>query len=365
MDALAAPGPLNAACTAPVAFQAMGGIPHSRGALALAIVAHVIGALLFVQLLRTVRIPLQPPIVVELLQPEEQVKPKPPALRKEEPPPPPPPEIRKKEEPLPPPPPEPEIQPDVLPEPLPQVEMPLPPVVPPVRQVRPEPLPEPVRPRVAPTPVQQPEVRRPVEPVQAPPPPLQVAPRNPVRETPAPPVLTAKVPTPVPTIVEPPRLERPVIAAPEAPRVAPREPPRRAVPDAPMMEIAAAPLPEADDAEVHEPAPAPLPIGPVPQGNPEIGLDAQTLTALYLRNPKPGYPSASRRLGEQGTVTLRVFITVAGDAKEISLKSSSGYPRLDRAALDTVRTWKFVPAKRDDKPLDAWVLVPIKFSLNK
>jgi protein TonB len=96
-----------------------------------------------------------------------------------------------------------------------------------------------------------------------------------------------------------------------------------------------------------------------------MGLNAQMLTALYLRNPKPGYPAASRRLGEQGTVVLRVFVTVAGEAKRVELKSTSGHLRLDRAALESVQRWKFVPAKRDDKPVDAWVLVPIRFSLNK
>jgi protein TonB len=193
--------------------------------------------------------------------------------------------------------------------------------------------------------------------------PVAPAPRTPVRDVPPPPVLTAREPTPVPTVAEPPRLERPT-AAPEAPRVAPREPPRRAVPVAvPAMEVAAAPMAEMAS-DVEEPAPAPLPIGPVPEG-PEIDLDAAGLTALYLRNPKPGYPAASRRLGEQGTVQVRAFINKTGDVKSVELKRSSGFPRLDRAALDSIKGWKFTPAMRDDKPIDAAVVVPMKFSLNK
>ena len=92
-------------------------------------------------------------------------------------------------------------------------------------------------------------------------------------------------------------------------------------------------------------------------------MTAQMLTAIYLRNPKPVYPNLSRRLSEQGTVLLRVFITVAGDAARIELKESSGFPRLDHAALDAVQSWKFVPAKRGEQPVAAWVVVPIKFSL--
>lgn len=333
----------------------MGETPHSRGALALAVAGHVIGAFLLVKLLDVQRVVVAPPLIVEILQPEHEVK-------KEEPPPKKKPPEPKVEEP---PPPEPVVEPDVLPEPLPQVEMPLPPVTQPIQQVRREPVPEQVRPQLEPAPAPVPTVRRPVEPVQAPPP--LAPPKDPVRDLPAPPVLTAKAPTPMQTVIEPPRVVERPIQAPDAPRVAPREPPRRAVPEAaPVMEIAEAPLPPGAETDAVEPPPValPQPTGPAPEG-PEIGLNAQMLTALYLRNPKPGYPAASRRLGEQGTVLLRVFVTIAGEAKRVDLKTTSGYPRLDRAALESVQNWKFVPAKREDKAVDAWVLVPIRFSLNK
>jgi protein TonB len=332
----------------PAFGQALGQVPHSRGALALAVAGHVIGAVLLVQLLDIRRAVTSPPLIVEILQPEPEIK-------KQEPPP------KKK-------PPEPKVEqpppePDMPPEPLPQADIPPPPVVPPIQQVRREPVPEQVRPEPVPMPV--PVVSRPVEPVQ--PPPSLAPPRDPVRPLPPPPILTANAPTPVQAVIEPPRAIEKPIQAPEAPRAAPREPPRRPVPDAaPTMEIAEAPLPPDAVSDATEPPPIalPQPTGPAPEG-PEIGLNAQMLTALYLRNPKPGYPAASRRLGEQGTVYLRVFVTTAGEAKRVELKKTSTFPRLDRAALETVQTWKFVPAKRDDKAIDAWVLVPIKFSLNK
>lgn len=328
----------------------MGQVPHSRGALALAVAGHVVGALLLVKLLDVQRITITPPLIVEILQPEPEVEKEPPPPPKKKPPEP------KLEEPPPPP-------PETLPEPLPQVEPPPPPpAIQPIRQPRRELVPEQIQAVPQPETVLPPVVQRPVEPLRAPPPPVAV-PRDRVRETPAPPILTAKAPTPVQTIAEPPRLDRPA-SAPEAPRVAPREPTRRPVPTAvSATEVAATPLSETQS-DVAEPALAPLPIGPVPEG-PEINLDAESLTALYLRNPKPGYPSASRRLGEQGTVYVRAFINVAGEAKSVELKKSSGYPRLDRAAVDAIRTWKFVPAKRDDKPIEAAVIVPMKFSLNK
>ena len=40
-------------------------------------------------------------------------------------------------------------------------------------------------------------------------------------------------------------------------------------------------------------------------------------------------------------------------------------PRLDNAAQDAVWRWKFVPARRGDEAVSAWVLVPITFNLKK
>jgi protein TonB len=86
-------------------------------------------------------------------------------------------------------------------------------------------------------------------------------------------------------------------------------------------------------------------------------------TAHYLENPLPQYPSRSRRLGEQGRVVLRVLVNAGGSADALQVRESSGHTRLDNAARDTVRRWRFVPAKRGETPIPAWVLIPISFSL--
>jgi protein TonB len=52
-----------------------------------------------------------------------------------------------------------------------------------------------------------------------------------------------------------------------------------------------------------------------------------------------------------------------GEPQEVQVRTSSGYNRLDDAARDTVRKWKFVPAKRGDTAVGAWVLIPLSFSL--
>jgi protein TonB len=140
--------------------------------------------------------------------------------------------------------------------------------------------------------------------------------------------------------VEPP----PVIAAPPQEAPVPVEAPPPPPPPAPV-EIAAAPAPE--------PAPAPPP--PV--------LTEPVFNADYLDNPAPVYPAVSRRIGEQGRVILRVLVSPTGLAEEVQVRSSSGHVRLDEAARTTVARWRFVPAKRGDQPLAAWVLIPISFRL--
>ena len=85
--------------------------------------------------------------------------------------------------------------------------------------------------------------------------------------------------------------------------------------------------------------------------------------AAYLQNPPPAYPPLARRMGEQGRVLLRVLVAAGGLAQQVELKTSSGSARLDQAAVDTVRRWRFVPARQGDQRVGAWVLVPISFSL--
>lgn len=85
--------------------------------------------------------------------------------------------------------------------------------------------------------------------------------------------------------------------------------------------------------------------------------------ADYLDNPAPQYPALSRRTNEQGKVLLHVYVSASGLAEKVELYTSSGYTRLDQAALAAVARWKFVPAKKGVDSVSAWVFVPIIFSL--
>lgn len=110
---------------------------------------------------------------------------------------------------------------------------------------------------------------------------------------------------------------------------------------------------------VEESPPSPTPAQPAPQ----TPATPPNFVAAYLDNPSPRYPAASRRLGEEGKVLLRVLVNSQGRAEALEIEASSGYSRLDRAALDAVRNWKFIPAQQDDQAIAAWVLVPLNFEL--
>ena len=109
-------------------------------------------------------------------------------------------------------------------------------------------------------------------------------------------------------------------------------------------------------------APAPAaPAAPAAPSAPAIQLPSSN--ADYLQNPKPAYPALSKRLGEQGKVIVRVLIGADGTPKNAELRQSSGFERLDQAALNTVLKWRYVPGKRAGVAEDMWFNVPINFVL--
>ena len=85
--------------------------------------------------------------------------------------------------------------------------------------------------------------------------------------------------------------------------------------------------------------------------------------AAYLHNPKPLYPAMAKRRQWEGKVILKVKVLASGAAGEVSIQTPSGHEILDEAALEAVRQWHFVPAKRGGQPVDSLVNVPINFNL--
>ena len=87
--------------------------------------------------------------------------------------------------------------------------------------------------------------------------------------------------------------------------------------------------------------------------------------AETLNNTPPAYPSSARRLGQEGTVILRVLVLASGDAGSVDIFHSSGSSQLDEAALSAVRKWRFIPAKNGRNVVDCIINVPITFKLSQ
>jgi protein TonB len=80
-------------------------------------------------------------------------------------------------------------------------------------------------------------------------------------------------------------------------------------------------------------------------------------------NRPPVQPMRSIRNGEEGTVMLRVQVLADGNAGQVEVAESSGFPMLDDAAKSAVQNWRFHPAMLDGKPVTEWFRVPITFKL--
>jgi periplasmic protein TonB len=168
-------------------------------------------------------------------------------------------------------------------------------------------------------------------------------------------------PEPLPQAPRPVAKLQPTPPKPAA-RRAPVQPPPLLATHATAPAGANAPAPEPAPVVAAMPAAATQAATASPAAQPAPLVEPR-FDARYLDNPAPAYPTLSRRLGEEGKVVLRVFVEADGHAANVEVKVGSGSPRLDEAALDAVRRWKFVAARRGAEPVAAWVLVPIAFHL--
>ena len=82
-----------------------------------------------------------------------------------------------------------------------------------------------------------------------------------------------------------------------------------------------------------------------------------------LHNEPPVYPDESRLAHEEGVVILRVEVTVSGEAANVSIQKSSGFFRLDQAARQAVKQWRFHPGLLAGVPVPSAAIVPVNFKL--
>jgi len=78
---------------------------------------------------------------------------------------------------------------------------------------------------------------------------------------------------------------------------------------------------------------------------------------------RSNYPRTAKENGWEGTVRLKVHIQADGDIGEVIVIESSGHDMLDEAAVNMVKEGHATPARRGDKPVDSWVVVPYRFHL--
>ncbi|TAM48064.1 MAG: energy transducer TonB [Gammaproteobacteria bacterium] len=141
------------------------------------------------------------------------------------------------------------------------------------------------------------------------------------------------------------------------------------------VSFAAAPAPRAtktptapSSTATRKPTPAESAATSTPAENPAgAGRDEPLVEAKFdvatLHNPKPPYPLAARRRGYEGRVLLSVLVRADGACGDVTLKQSSGHTLLDSSALDTVKRWRFLPARRGATSVESRVDVPITFRL--
>lgn len=74
------------------------------------------------------------------------------------------------------------------------------------------------------------------------------------------------------------------------------------------------------------------------------------------------YPEGALKKGIEGTVLLNVDVSESGDPINIEIEKSA-HPFLDMAAQEAVFKTKFIPGRKDGKPVAEKVTIPIKFKI--
>ena len=109
-------------------------------------------------------------------------------------------------------------------------------------------------------------------------------------------------------------------------------------------------------------SPTPQPVAPpAPVVAKESVRTAAVVNAANCE--KPEYPSASRRLEEEGTVSLRFLVGIDGKVIQAEIEKSSGYKRLDEAAKAGLSRCAFKPATVDGKPEQGWATMKYTWRL--
>ena len=154
---------------------------------------------------------------------------------------------------------------------------------------------------------------------------------------PPPPIAAPKTPspkTPLPPVIQPPiTAATPVITAPTAPAI--NVTPTQSTP----------------------------PTAPTASSAPSPSIRTGAAIQPGASCAKPDYPSASRRLEEEGTVSLKFLIGVDGRVLQAEIEKTSGFPRLDEAARNALSKCQFRPGTIDGKAEQSWASIKYTWRL--
>jgi len=190
------------------------------------------------------------------------------------------------------------------------------------------------------------------------------------------PIMKPPMPKPVPKEMEKPKpnkvVEKPGKSAMPNPKPRPART-ERPIYTPTLEEEPESPAPEPARETHHEPASAASPTRHVTEQGGGYGIQKSHAEKGEDNSYHPGgmsgfkrrYPRIAQERGWEGTVTMKVHISSDGDIGEVIVTGSSGHDMLDEAAVDMIKDAHATPARRGDKPVDSWVVVPYRFTIPK
>jgi periplasmic protein TonB len=161
--------------------------------------------------------------------------------------------------------------------------------------------------------------------------------------------------------VVPPKLSIPITVSLVSAEVPALPPPTPKAPPKPKQVTKPIPKKIEASAPILEPKAPPPPSEQPPQAE----VVPPRYDPVHLGNPKMRYPKLCERLGQEGRVVLKVYVTPAGSAREVHVQASSGFPCLDDAARKAAEGWRYEPARQHGQAVGVWFPFVINFSLSQ
>jgi protein TonB len=149
----------------------------------------------------------------------------------------------------------------------------------------------------------------------------------------------------------------PSLPPPPAPKTPPLPPSQTPVPSPSSVPNNAAPTQNTNTASSSFPVSSSTP-------SPSTQVTSSRTDAVGIFCQAPAYPRGSIRLEEEGEVSLSFVVGVDGNVVKVDILKSSGFKRLDDAAIQQIYKWQFKPALVDGKPIEQTKTKRMKFSLS-